>query len=69
MKVIAFACKAWVTLLPNSEIQGLETWIFANCVPATAGIQLGSFANHLSHLYKSASWHFPVSFKIYFPLL
>lgn len=25
-KFIAFACKAWVTLLPNDEIQGLRNW-------------------------------------------
>lgn len=40
---IAFACKAWVTLLSNDEIQGLETWTFPNYVPATARIQVGLF--------------------------
>ncbi|KAM4773359.1 uncharacterized protein ACIQIH_011008 isoform 1-T3 [Cyanocitta cristata] len=40
---IAFACTAWVNLLSNDEIQGLETCIFANCVPATARIQAHTF--------------------------
>lgn len=65
---IAFACTAWVNLLSNDEIQGLENCIFANCVPATARIQVSSFVNHLSHLYEPASWHFSVSFLISFPL-
>lgn len=62
MQFIAFACKAWVILLPNDEIQSLETWIFANCMPAIAKIQVDSFVDHLSHLYKSANSYFSVSF-------